>query len=820
MLRNSLITLFAAFSIALSAFRFEDNWLDKIVAKFEAYQLALPQEKSYLHLDRPYYSAGETIWFKVYLFNSVNHAADSVSRVIYVDLVDKSTGKVVLLKKIEMKGGLGEGDLALKDSLRAGDYKIRAYTNWMRNFSEDFFFQRDVSIFRTDAAPAGFPLNADAIDVQFMPEGGQLVTGLEGRVAFKATNILGKGADVTGAVLNEANDTLVGFSTLKFGMGYFSITPEAGQNYRIVIRKPDGSYEKYPLPEPQKEGAVMMVDNISNKENVRVIIKHNKNAPATAEMALIAQTRGDLRYAAKTSMARKMSLFNIPRANLSQGITQLTLFDETGRPVCERLVFVNKNQQMSVEIQAGKSVYKPREKVEVEITAKDTEGNPVSGSFSLVATDAGQVLDKEPYGVNIHSYALLTSDLKGTVEQPSYYFDTKNTNSARDLEVLMMTQGWRRFVWKEVLQDSLAAQNYILEDGISFTGKVIRGNKKQSGKVKLTFMLQSTGKDSTRSVFMGETEESGAFSVLSLDLRDTTNLLIQAVSERGNRNFDIVLNPFQPATVTLTKVPFNSIQFDANELAQYLKRADEYLRIERQIRNSREKMLQEVVVKAKKSDEQKKDSRRAMYGTPDASIKLDMMNSAGAMSIFDILQGRVAGVTVTGSGFNRTVQIRGSANFSGVVEPLFVLDGMPVDKSTIMNIPPVDVEAIDVLKGASAAIYGSRGGGGVIAILTKRGGSNYDWTKDITPGTLLTKLMGYSPVREFYSPRYDKPAPEHERPDYRPTVFWGPMVQTDKEGKAKVTFFTSDAQTTLNLRVEGMTPNGLFGAASGQVKTE
>lgn len=145
---------------------------------------------------------------------------------------------------------------------------------------------------------------------------------------------------------------------------------------------------------------------------------------------------------------------------------------------------------------------------------------------------------------------------------------------------------------------------------------------------------------------------------------------------------------------------------------------------------------------------------------------------------------------------------------------------MPVDKSTIMNIPPVDVEAIDVLKGASAAIYGSRGGGGVIAILTKRGGSNYDWTKDITPGTLVTKLLGYSPVREFYSPRYDKPAPEHERPDYRPTVFWAPMVQTDKDGKAKVSFFTSDAQTTLTLRIEGMTPNGLFGAAAVKLKTE
>lgn len=139
-----------------------------------------------------------------------------------------------------------------------------------------------------------------------------------------------------------------------------------------------------------------------------------------------------------------------------------------------------------------------------------------------------------------------------------------------------------------------------------------------------------------------------------------------------------------------------------------------------------------------------------------------------------------------------------------------------------MNIPPVDVEAVDILKGASAAIYGSRGGGGVIAILTKRGGENYDWSKDKepVPGTLVTKLLGYSPVREFYAPRYDKAAPEHVRPDFRPTVFWAPMIQTDKEGKAKMTFFTSDAQTQLNLRVEGMTPKGQFGAATTQLKVQ
>ena len=327
-------------------------------------------------------------------------------------------------------------------------------------------------------------------------------------------------------------------------------------------------------------------------------------------------------------------------------------------------------------------------------------------------------------------------------------------------------------------------------------------------------------KDSTRSILAGESAETGEFLVYDLDIRDTTNLLVQAITERGNRSLNLSLNPFQPATVTLTKIPYNPIEFDANDLAEYLKRTEEYLRIERQIRASREQQLKEVVIKAKKPNPEKEDTRRMMYGTPSNTVKFDEMNTAGAMSIFDVIQGRVPGVQVSGSGLNRTVQIRGAANFSGVVEPLFVLDGMTVSKDAIINIPPSDVEAVDILKGAAASIYGSQGSGGVIAILTKRGGSTYDWSKESPEGTLVTKIMGYNPVREFYAPKYDKPEADHVRPDFRPTLFWAPMVQTDKAGKVKVTFFNSDAKTEVNIRVEGMTALGALGVGLGRFKVE
>lgn len=267
----------------------------------------------------------------------------------------------------------------------------------------------------------------------------------------------------------------------------------------------------------------------------------------------------------------------------------------------------------------------------------------------------------------------------------------------------------------------------------------------------------------------------------------------------------------------MTKVPYNPFEFQRDELAEFMKRASEYLEIERQIRRNGEVLLQAVTVKAKKYVE--RDSR-VIYSNPDASIKFTQLNSAGRQTVLDVIQGQIAGVQVTGSGFQARVQIRGAVNFSGAVEPLFVLDGVPVDLQSIINIPVSDVDRVDVLKGASAAIYGSRGGGGVISVLTKRGAPDYDFTNDVTPGTLLAKLPGYAPVREFYAPQYDVKKPEHVQPDYRATLFWAPMIQTNADGKASVSFFTSDAKNPIRFRVEGITVNGMPGVGQGMVKVE
>ncbi len=295
-------------------------------------------------------------------------------------------------------------------------------------------------------------------------------------------------------------------------------------------------------------------------------------------------------------------------------------------------------------------------------------------------------------------------------------------------------------------------------------------------------------------------------------------MLIQGTKGKANRDLVITLDQLLAPPVTITRVPYNAFEFRRDELAEFIRRTNEYLEIERQIRRNGEVLLQSVTVRAKRTPE--RDSR-TIYGTPDASVKFDQNNTAGRTTILDVIQGRVAGVQVTGSGFNARVQIRGAANFGGAIEPLFVVDGMPMDLQGIMSLSVQDVDRVDVLKGASASIYGSRAGGGVISILTKRGSPNYDLAKEAAPGTLIAKLPGYAPLREFYAPRYDvKNEQSDRRPDYRTTLFWLPRVQTGADGKATVSFFTSDAKTTLRIRVEGTTLDGMPGVGRGSVRIE
>lgn len=812
-LRLPLLGAFLA--LTTTAFLTDDDPATRLVAQLNQFLSQSPQEKTYLHFDKPYYTAGETMWFKAYVVDGISHEADSLSRVLYVDLVDAAAGKVLTTRTFRIEGGHAPGDWLLPDTLAAGRYQVRAYTNWMRNQPE-YIFQREFNLYAAGQPIPEAVKQTDRVSVDFFPEGGALVAGLESRVGFKAVNALGLGTDVEGVVLDAGGDTAATFQSEHLGLGRFSLLAGAGKSYTAHLKTTNGLRLTVPLPAVQARGHTLGIDNLTSKDVVRVFVSTSHPQPGNAQpLILMAHLRGQVAFVAKGSTGKKTFIANVPRRAFPDGgVAQFTLFDATGQPLAERLAFIKPRNLLTVTLTPDKASYQPREAVSVEVAVTDTAGKSVPNAHvSLAVTDARQVA-AEPGAESLVSYLLLSSDLRGTIEQPSQYFDPDNLNAMLHLDLLLMTQGWRRFTWKQVLDPAhYEKPQHFFEQGLSVAGTVRRPNQKVSEKdVRLTLLL-SRGED--KQFFMEQADAEGKFGFYGLDFQDTTQILLQAVAGKNNRVLDLQLTPAPAApTVVGSLVPFAPVELEGLDFAAYQKRTAEMLDIERRSRLGKATMLNEVTVRGKR--EPVFDGRK-IYGQAGTSIKVDQTMSAGMMSVLDLLRGRVAGVNVTGSFPNYSVNIRGLSSLTGSNEPLFLLDGIPMDLASIVNIPVQDVDQIDVLKGAEAAIFGVRGGNGAIAILTKRGNSNYDYSKDVTPGTINRRIRGYELVREFYSPDYGTQKPEHVRPDYRSTLYWNPSLRTDANGKAVVRFFSSDEATGMRLVAEGLTATGRIGVGKGEV---
>lgn len=776
----------------------EEDFTQFISNKLLNYRQLLPSEKAYLHIDKPYYVSGDTLWFKAYLTESSLHLADSASNLLYVDLIEQRSGKNAGLKRVRMDGGTGRGEIVLADSIAPGAYTIRAYTNWMRNFDDAFFFQKNIYVFDRQDTGAASQVSGP-VDLQFFPEGGQLVAGISTRIAFKGINASGLGDDISGFVLASNKDTVASFKSEHLGMGRFQFLPKEGEAYEAFVKEKDGKVTRVNFPAVQETGFTMLVDNLSNPFKTRVLAYAKIPGQTEIPVHVVGHSRGIVAFVAKGKIGNRGLMMQLPTAELPDGITHLTLFDDKGKPVCERLVFIDHSRSLRVNVAAAKPSYKPRELSEVEVTVTDSTGKPVQANLSVSVTDAGQIL-QAPHDQDIVSYLLLSSDLKGFIEKPSYYFDPAIGQRKIHMDYLMMTQGWTRFKWNDVLQDSIPAPKRYIEQGVTLEGDVKRNNKKLMEKTALSLYLSN---DSLSTFMTSETDNEGHFTIYNLVFEDSLKIRLQGMNKKGNQNLSFILKPFEAPRATVVKVPFKPVTVDAQQLADFLRRAAEDQEIARKIRASRERLLQEVTIKAKK--EVPRDARK-LYNSADATLKVTQQMASGYTSVLDMLAGRVAGLSVMGSGMNASVSIRGNRG-----EPLFVLDGMPVDKGLITSLNVYDVESIDVLKGASAAIYGSRGGNGVISVLTKRGNDNYDYSQDIVPGVLVSKIVGFAVPKEFYAPAYPVTAPPSTLPDYRSTIFWAPLLQTDSNGKARFKYYNSDAATTVDIRAEVLTPTGIPG---------
>ncbi len=790
-----------------------DDIVPTLIGNLEKYNAAFAQEKIWVNTDKPYYALGDDIWFKVQVADANIHTPTALSRIVYVELLQPDTKlHRRLMLNLDTVTGTAVADFSLPDSLPAGTYRLRAYTNWMQNFGEEAAFDRPMEVFDPKAASSGAAKTTYTPEakLQFFPEGGEMIAGFRCRVGFKLTDQFGKGINGSGLVVSNEGVTVARFQAACAGIGAFRFVPEVGKGYTAKLYRPDSTFTEFALPPAKAEGAMLTLSHTDTDTVFKAQISASQSwVAAQREVILLGQSRGKVHFVARGKMDGPLFTVSVPKSRFPEGVVQWTLFDTKGEPLCERLTYNRSNHQFSIRLVPQKTVFKPREQVELEIQVTSPTGQPMATCLSLAVTDAGKVKYDEVGQENIQAYLLLSSEVKGVIEQPGYYFQSPVTKAVHEsLDQLLITQGWRRFVWQKIAKGEMPQPKYFIEQSFGLGGTVTLPNGKPMSKGNLTLMV--TNQDGL--IANSQTDSLGRFFFGGLDYLDTIKTVVQARTDKDRKRLNIKINePIFPVAPPRT-FPFHSFQAE-----DYLANRRQQTLADLSFKDIADQVLREVEIKDSKiEDKVKEDGRFRIHGQADA-VLMAKDNNFGAMAasgnILQALQGRVAGVQVTPDGtggFN--IQIRGPNSLSGGTAPLLLIDGVPMsDLSAANTINPNDVESIEVLKGTSAAIYGVQGANGVIAIYTRRGSDNLSSTLP-REGIVNYVALGYYKAREFYSPDYTKTPPKTPKPDMRSTIYWNGQIKTDPLGRAKIVFHTADAPTRYRLVAEGLSLAGLPGA--------
>ncbi|WP_390455245.1 TonB-dependent receptor plug domain-containing protein [Chryseobacterium sp. Alg-005] len=658
----------------------------------------------------------------------------------------------------------------------------------------------------TESISRNIPIVLNNVDLKFMPEGGTFINGLEQNIAFKILDEFEKPVDATLAVFNQNNEKITETSAYNFGMGNFLLTPKKGETYHTKILKPENISKTYPLPIANEEGLILNIHQQNGKILFRI------NTTASKNITLKGSFREKEIYNRAISLKKGMNYFELLENDLPIGICSFTIYEHE-TPLAERIIFTNEHRQMNIKIKPVKQNYLPREKVILDIESTDENNKPVSANLAVSVVDDKLWTYADDKQNHLISWLLMDSELKGKIEKPQFYFDKKEEKAKKSLDLVMLTNGYRYF---ELIPEVIAAKKYKhLPEKINPIYGVVEDESKKP--VKAEVYLVEDGVKILKQV----TSENGLFYFS--DLSGESAYTVVAKSIEPKRKVKIRILAYQLNINPLSKKSLNHIDVDeiikeAVEKTNPAKPKDKEPIESRTVYNKRnsdtarvkQSQIDEVVVLGYNT--------MAKKGLV-ASTAITQAESIKNPSLASVLSGSVAGVVVTPanglSGNSVNIQIRGQLSISNK-NPLYVVDGVIVDHfNTTIN--PADINSVTILKDAVAtSIYGSRAANGVVIINSFKN-SRSQLKLDITPPSYYAvkaipadSMVSYSYSRAFSYPAY-KTTTTSFRHDYRETLYWNPVVETDKKGKAKLEFYNSDANTTFRIITEGISTSGLLG---------
>lgn len=767
--------------------------LDSVLAVAET---NFPLEKVYVQTDKTVYAGGETVWFKAYI--TADHLAAPLCKTLYAELINDK-GNVLQRRMLPIVLSGAASDFILPDSLYDARLYIRAYTQWMLNFDSSQLCVKPIYV--VPKKPAAKKIAAAVYSLTLFPEGGDLVENIESVVAFKSVDQDGTPVAVKGDIVNNLGKKITVFSAVHDGMGSFVLTPVTGETYKAVWKDKSGKIHETALPAAKKQGVVLRTGIIDNRLHYTL----HRSEPADEALlkyTVVAQMQQRMMYAASINLTQKIKITApLDTDSIGDGILQITVFNGQMQPVAERLVFVNNNNYSFItDLHMAEQNMNKRARSVLQIDV----GGKLLTNVSVAVTDA----DMNPAGKNeenIFSNLLLTSDLKGSVYNPAYYFSSDADSLKQRLDLVMMTNGWRRFTWQQMIAGEWPATKFLPDDRLSIQGKIAGLSRTMLHNRPISAILKT--KSGQPDYYSIPVNDKGEFFQAGFSFFDTAKLYYQLANDKdktitstGSFSFNNsfikapMLNKEQIATFYQPeKSDTGAVTKNINMAA--LRRSEESIL-------SKTKVLDEVkIITQKKSLKEKVDEEytSGFFSGGDAYtfILEEDPSSQSSPGVLQYLQGKVAGLQISLSG-GQSATWRGS-NTS------FFLNEMQADVTMLETINMRDVAMIKVFR---PPFMGATGGaGGAIAIYTKKGqvlNSTFTGLPSVT-------VYGYSAVRQFYSPDYSEKNAAPTAKDYRVTLYWNPSIYFDKNmRRITLPFYNNDNCKKLRVIVEGINENGVL----------
>lgn len=760
--------------------------------QFSSYQEDNLQEKIFIHTDKNNYVPGEICWFKIYNVDAYFNKPIDLGKCAYIEILDKNN-KPVLQAKVALDKGFGDGSILLPATIVSGNYHFRAYTNWMKNFGAAYFFEKEISIINVQKGqPENDSSQKNIYTIAFFPEGGNLVYNIKSTVGFKFCNQFGRGVNGEGFLLNDGGDTITSFRALHAGMGNFSFTPVAGVKYRALVNFADSNHQLQSLPDAFNEGYVMHVER-NGRQIIITVQTPAKNSSATAAIFLFVQTRNIVKAVKSTTIQNGLATFLLADTIPGEGISQFTIFNENRQPVCERLFFTQPKQTLQIDVSTDEQLYALRKKININVSSTSETGRPVAANMSMAVyrVDSFNTVDLE----NISSCLLLSSDLTGMVESPQYYFLENGEGVSEAADNLMLTQGWRRFKWGDILLNKKMVFKFLPE----ISGHVVNGNvtTTQPGLSlnNIRYYLSVSGV-----IPQFQTATTDVNGNIKFDVNNFyggSDIILQTNEKPDSYRVDSLyrINVASPFFTGYSNKPLSSFDFKLQNkplLKMY---------IASQVQNTFS------FSKLHHASQAGLDTN-SFYLKPDATYYLD--NYVRFTTLEEVLREYVRNVNVMDrkNKFYLTVlDEKHKVFFSD--PPLILFDGIPYfDFDKIVKYDPMKIRKLELV--TREYYLGTNAFDGILNFTTYKGDAG---GYEIDPRATVVDYEGLQLRRDFYSPSYAADKELHSRiPDFRNLLYWCPNLITKADGKQQEVFYSSDVPGRYAIVIQGISYDGRSGS--------